>query len=83
MSSRTPIPIPSKTPKLDKPEYAARKTLHIVTTKALEGNEVLVGYSDGTGAIFEADELEKLRPKPKRTFPNVQAIDDPGMRATA
>jgi hypothetical protein len=83
VASRTPIPIPLRTPKLDKPEYAARKTLHIVSTKILEGNEVLVGYSDGSGAIFEADELEKLRPKPKRTFPNVQAIDDPGLRATA
>ena len=61
----------------------ARKTLHIVSTKLLEGNEVLVGFSDGTGAIYEADELEKLRPRPKRTFPNVHAIDDPLMRASA
>jgi hypothetical protein len=61
----------------------ARKTLHIVSTKLLAGNEVLVGFSDGSGAIYEADELEKLRPRPKRTFPNVHAIDDPLLRASA
>jgi len=61
----------------------ARKTLHIVSTKLLAGNEVLVGFSDGSGAIYEADELEKLRPRPKRTFPNVHAIDDTPLRASA
>ena len=46
-----------------------RKPFHILTTKFLEGNEVLVSFSDGTAAIFEAEELEKLRPIPKRMLP--------------
>lgn len=46
----------------------ARKALHIVTTRFLEGNEVFVRFSDGTAAIYEAEELEKLRPKPKHTL---------------
>ncbi|HKO17799.1 MAG TPA: hypothetical protein VJU82_02830 [Acidobacteriaceae bacterium] len=46
-----------------------RKPFHILTTKFLEGNEVLVHFSDGTAAIFEAEELEKLRPTPKRMLP--------------
>jgi hypothetical protein len=52
-------------PVSDKVSYA-RKALHIVTTSFLEGNEVLVSFSDGTSAIYEAEELEKLRPKPKQ-----------------
>lgn len=47
-----------------------RKPFHILTTKFLEGNEVLVSFSDGTAAIFEAEELEKLRPIPKRMLPS-------------
>jgi len=43
-----------------------RKPFHILSTSFLEGNEVLVNYSDGSAAIFEAEELEKLRPKPKQ-----------------
>jgi hypothetical protein len=46
-----------------------RKALHILTTEFLEGGEVLVGFSDGTRAVYEAEELEKLRPAPKRTVP--------------
>ena len=46
--------------------FSARKPLHIISTSFLDGNEVLVGFSDGTAAIFEAEELEKLRPTPKR-----------------
>jgi hypothetical protein len=42
-----------------------RKPLHIITTSFLDGNEVLVGFSDGTSAIYEAEELEKLRPVAK------------------
>jgi hypothetical protein len=42
-----------------------RKTLHIVQTSVLDGDEVLVNFSDGTAAIYEAEELEKLRPAPK------------------
>ena len=30
---------------------------------------MLVHFSDGTAAIFEAEELEKLRPTPKRMLP--------------
>lgn len=43
-----------------------RKPFHILTTKFLAGNEVLVHFSDGSAAIFEAEELEKLRPTPKQ-----------------
>lgn len=49
---------------------SAQKPLHIITTSFLDGNEVLVGFSDGTTAIFEAEELEKLRPRRKRTLPD-------------
>jgi hypothetical protein len=42
--------------------------LHIITTTFLDGNEVLVKFSDGTAAVFEAEELEKLRPAPKRVL---------------
>jgi hypothetical protein len=46
--------------------FSARKPLHIIATSFLDGDEVLVRFSDGTGAIYEAEELEKLRPAPKR-----------------
>lgn len=39
--------------------------LHIVTTDYLAEDEVLVRFSDGTTAVFEMDELEKLRPRRK------------------
>jgi hypothetical protein len=45
---------------------SAQKQIHIIATSFLEGNEVLVRFSDGTAAIYEAEELEKLRPAPKR-----------------
>ena len=47
----------------------ARRPLHIVSTSFLKDNEILVSFSDGSGAIFEAEELEKLRPVPKHTLP--------------
>ena len=31
---------------------------------------MLVQFSDGSAAIFEAEELEKLRPTPKRVLPS-------------
>jgi hypothetical protein len=46
----------------------AQKPLHIITTSFLDGNEVLAGFSDGTAAIFEAEESEKLRPARKQTL---------------
>ena len=46
-----------------------RKPLHIITTNFLDDNEVLVGFSDGTSAIYEAEELEKLRPVAKNGLP--------------
>jgi hypothetical protein len=70
-----------KAPLVDKARHA-RKALHIVTTSFLESNEVLVGYSDGTGAIFEAEELEKLRPKPKRTLSACPAGGPPLIAST-
>jgi hypothetical protein len=53
---------------------SARKPLHIVSTTFLDGNDVLVGFSDGTTAIYEAEELEKLRPSPKQTLPRRPAL---------
>jgi len=41
------------------------KLLHILTTDRLDGDEVLVQFSDGTTAVFESSELEKLRPRRK------------------
>jgi hypothetical protein len=43
-----------------------RKPLLITSTSHLDGNEVLVNFSDGTAAIYDAEELEKLRPAPKQ-----------------
>jgi len=48
---------------------STRKPLHIIQTKFLEGNEVLVHFSDGSSALYEAEELEKLRPSAKKMFP--------------
>jgi hypothetical protein len=40
----------------------------ITSTSFLDGNEVLANFTDGTAAIFDAEELEKLRPAPKQTL---------------
>ena len=50
---------------------ATRRPFHIVNTMLLAGDEVLVQYSDGSAALFEADELEKLRPTPKQVYASV------------
>jgi hypothetical protein len=50
-----------------------RKPFHILTTRFLHGNDVLVHFSDGTAAIFEAEELEKLRPTPKQILASAPA----------
>jgi hypothetical protein len=55
------IPVPESSDSRGKP-------FHILSTTFLEGTEVLVSFSDGSAAIFEAEELEKLRPKPKQMF---------------
>jgi hypothetical protein len=47
------------------PAFATRKPLHIVATSFLDEHDVLVHFSDGTTAVYEAEELEKLRPTPK------------------
>jgi hypothetical protein len=39
--------------------------LHILTTDKLGEDEVLVRFSDGTTAVYESEELEKLRPRRK------------------
>ncbi len=41
------------------------KLLHILTTDQLGEDDVLVRFSDGTTAVFESAELEKLRPRRK------------------
>lgn len=64
-----------------KTQMNARKTLHIISTNFLEGNEVFVGFSDGSAAIFEAEELEKLRPVPKHTLPAPIAGDSASVYA--
>lgn len=52
-----------------------RKTLHIVQTSFLDGDEVLVRFSDGSAAIYEAEELEKLRPAPKQRVEERRAAE--------
>jgi hypothetical protein len=47
---------------------STHKLLLITSTSRLDGNEVLVNYADGTAAIYDAEELEKLRPAPKQTL---------------
>jgi hypothetical protein len=44
---------------------SAMRLLHILTTDRLDENEVLVRFADGTTAVFESSELEKLRPRRK------------------
>ncbi len=41
------------------------KLLHILSTDQLEENEILVRFSDGSTAVYESAELEKLRPRRK------------------
>jgi len=48
-----------------------RRPLHILATKTLSDDHVLVHYSDGSGALFETEELEKLRPIPKQVFSSI------------
>lgn len=43
--------------------------LHILSTSPVGQNEVLVSFADGSSAIYEAEELEKLRPTPKKIIP--------------
>jgi hypothetical protein len=40
------------------------RLLHIVNTD-FRDDEVLVRFSDGTSAVYDAEELEKLRPRRK------------------
>ena len=72
----------SSAPTLNPVGYA-RKALHIITTRFLEGNEVFVRFSDGTAAIYEVEELEKLRPKPKHTLADSHGIDGKPLPAGA
>jgi hypothetical protein len=44
---------------------SAMRLLHILSTDHLDKDEVLVRFADGTTAVYESAELEKLRPKPK------------------
>ena len=41
------------------------KLLHILTTAPLDDDDILVRFSDGTTAVYESSELEKLRPRRK------------------
>jgi hypothetical protein len=72
--------LPTLTPTSPK-AMVARKPLHIITTSFLECGDVLVNFSDGSSAIYEAEELEKLRPVPKQTMPAC-AASTPGSAAT-
>lgn len=47
---------------------SAAKLLHILTTDELDANEILVRFSDGTTAVYESAELEKLRPRRKESY---------------
>ena len=72
----------SLAPKLQR-QNCGRKALHIITTSFLEDNEVLVHFSDGTAAIYDEDELEKLRPKPKQKLPACPATGEEPVYAEA
>jgi hypothetical protein len=57
---------------------SSRKPLHILQTDFLDGDDVMLHFSDGTAAIYEAEELEKLRPIPKQVIPaNAPAEEQP------
>jgi hypothetical protein len=73
--------VPTSTPVSEKVTFA-RKPLHIIATDFLQGNDVLVHFSDGSAAIYEAEELEKLRPIPKQALPDAREIAraTPGFR---
>jgi hypothetical protein len=67
----------SLTPIADK-MISTRKPLHIIQTDFLDGEDVMLYFSDGTAAIYEAEELEKLRPAPKQVIPaNAPAEEQP------
>lgn len=66
----------SLTPIADK-LMSSRKPLHIIQTDFLDGNDVMLHFSDGTAAIYEAEELEKLRPIPKQIVPANQSVNEP------
>ena len=51
---------------LSSPHDGKAMPLHIVSTHLLADGHVLARYSNGSGAIFEEEELEKLRPVPKK-----------------
>ena len=70
-----PIPIANKLTSM-------RKALHILKTAMMPGDEILVYFSDGSAAIFEAEELEKLRPSPKQLIPS-PVPDAPPLYANA
>ena len=44
---------------------AATRLLHILKTAFVGEGEVLVQFSDGSTAIYDGEELEKLRPRQK------------------
>jgi hypothetical protein len=46
----------------------AMSALLILTTDRLDENEVLVRFADGTTAVYESAELEKLRPRRKEAI---------------
>jgi hypothetical protein len=55
-------------PPISLQERSRGRLLHILATSALAGDEVLVHFSDGSSAIYEMEELEKLRPTPKKVY---------------
>jgi hypothetical protein len=63
--------VPASTPISEKVDFA-RKPLHIIATDFLQDNDVMVHFSDGSSALYEAEELEKLRPIPKQTLPHAR-----------
>ena len=44
------------------------RLLHILSTDQLNEGEILARLSDGTTAVFESSELEKLRPRRKEAL---------------
>jgi hypothetical protein len=75
--------VPSSVPLSERVKFT-RKPLLIVATDFLLNNEVLVRFSDGSAAIYEAEELEKLRPTPKQTLaPDAEGIGEQSLGSVA
>ena len=64
-------------------ERSRGSLLHILATSPLAGSDILVHFSDGSSAVYEMEELEKLRPTPKKIYPANSAERSPHLADVA